>query len=93
MSAVDILRLISLPIWMTIAAFMAPGALRVLRGKPRSLDPLWMASLLLALNRISFQVNSIWAPGRWLLLWCFVTSIAAALAWFVIARGYQRHDR
>ena len=87
------LRAVSLPLWLAISVVMLPGAWRLLRKRPRSLDALWASGLLLSLNRVSFQINSVFGPTDTMLTWCYATSIGAAIVWLAVIRGYQRNDR
>lgn len=92
MTLVEVLRAASVPVWVVATFVMLPGTWRFLRGRPRSLDALWFGGMLLAINRVSFQVNSIWGPTGWMRAWCYASAVGAGIAWLLIARGYQRHD-
>lgn len=92
MTAVDILRALAMPVWITLALMFAPAVWRVIRHRPRDLDLLWLGGFLLATNRVAFQVNGMTGGSEAMRIWCQASALVAALAWLVIVRRYQRHD-
>jgi hypothetical protein len=82
----DILRLVSVPVWLLLAACLAPAVWRLLRHRGRHLDPIWGIVFLLALNRLSFvaRVSAEFSHG---------SAIVLALTMASFSRWYQRHDR
>ena len=85
-------RWISMAVWVTAALMLLPAVVRLIRGKGRHLDLLWLAAFFLMDNRISFQLRQLLRRDE-MLAWCTWTGIAAGLFYLYIIWGYQRGDR
>lgn len=54
----DVARVIALLLWLAISAVLLPCFARCVIRRPRYLDPLFSAALVLTLNRIAFGIQA-----------------------------------
>jgi hypothetical protein len=77
---------ISIPAWLMCLACLSPALYRLMRRRPRYLDPIWGLVALLTLNRLSFLFH-VSIKGS------HATAILLALAMAWMSTSYQWHDR
>jgi hypothetical protein len=79
-------RWISVPAWIICLVCLSPAVWRLVRLRPRYLDPLFTLIALLAVNRLSFLLLTVRDASHG-------TAFLLALTMAVFAVYYQRHDR
>ena len=71
--------------WLFCIGCLMPAVLRIVRRRPRYLDPIWGLVFLLAANRISFVLQVSSEGSR-------VTAMAMAIGMGLLSLSYQKRD-